>query len=133
MEQRRITIIKIRRPVRSNINEQLQWFGTSLGLFSLRDKDRSCFRIFIELLKQAKKEEPISSDQLAVRLNLSRGTVVHHLHKLMDSGIVVYEKKGYILRVHNLSRLIDELEKDMERTFSTLREIAEDIDKRIGP
>jgi predicted transcriptional regulator len=132
MEQRRITIIKIRRPVRSNINEKLQWFGTSLGLFSLRDKDRSCFRIFIELLKQAKKDEPISSDGLAVRLQLSRGTVVHHLHKLMDSGIVVQEKKGYILRVHNLSRLIDELEKDMHRTFDSLKEIAEDIDKKIG-
>jgi predicted transcriptional regulator len=132
MEQRRITIIKIRRPVRSNINEKLQWFGTSLGLFSLRDKDRSCFRIFIELLKQAKKDEPISSDGLAVRLQLSRGTVVHHLHKLMDSGIVVQEKKGYILRVHNLSKLIDELEKDMHRTFDSLKEIAEDIDKKIG-
>ena len=132
MEQRRITIIKIRRPVRSNINEQLQWFGTSLGLFSLRDKDRSCFRIFIELLKQAKKDEAVSSDELAIRLNLSRGTVVHHLHKLMDSGIVVQEGKGYILRVHNLTKLIDELENDMERTFSTLKEIAKDIDERIG-
>ena len=50
----------------------------------------------------------------------------------MDSGIVVQEKKGYILRVHNLSKLIDELEKDMHRTFDSLKEIAEDIDKKIG-
>ena len=128
----KITIINIRRPAKKNINQELQWLGSSLGLFNLRDKDKSCFRIFIELIKSAKLHIPLSSDELAYRLNLSRGTVVHHLHKLLDAGVVMPAEKGYILRVSTLQELIDEVEKDVARTISGLREMAEDIDKELG-
>ncbi|MBL7055475.1 ArsR family transcriptional regulator [Candidatus Woesearchaeota archaeon] len=128
----KITIINIRRPAKKNINQELQWLGSSLGLFNLRDKDKSCFRIFIELIKSAKLHIPLSSDELAYRLNLSRGTVVHHLHKLLDAGVVMPAEKGYILRVSTLQELIDEVEKDVARTISGLREMAQDIDKELG-
>src|SRR3990167_11073730 len=80
----KITIISLRRPLEKTINQELQWFGNSLGLFNLRDKDKSCFRVFIELLKAAKANMPLTSDELAYRLNLSRGTVIHHINKLME-------------------------------------------------
>jgi len=128
----KITIINIRRPAQKNINQELQWLGSSLGLFNLRDKDKSCFRIFIELIKNAKYQTQLSSDELAYRLDLSRGTVVHHLHKLLDSGVVVPSEKGYILRVNTLQELIDEVEKDVARTISGLREMAKDIDEELG-
>ncbi len=131
MIRQKITIIKIRKP-KPHINEELQWFGTSLGLFNLRDKDKSCFRIFIELLKNAKKEKPLTSDELAFKLNLSRGTVVHHLNKLREAGLVVYTNKGYALRVSNLKTLIDELERDLMRTCNDLKKIANDIDRKIN-
>lgn len=131
MIQQRITIIKIRRPVTENLNEELQWFGTSLGLFNLRDKDKSCFRIFIELLKATKNNKSISSDDLAERLELSRGTVIHHVNKLMETGLVVHEGKGYMLRVNNLSALIEELEEDINRTCSSLKRIAQEIDDKM--
>lgn len=131
MIQQRITIIKIRRPVTQNLNEELQWFGTSLGLFNLRDKDKSCFRIFIELLKATKHNKSITSDELADHLALSRGTVIHHINKLMETGLVVHEEKGYMLRVNNLSSLIEELEEDLERTCSSLKRIAQEIDDKM--
>ncbi len=128
----RITIINIRKPPHKNINQELQWLGSSLGLFNLRDKDKSCFRIFIELVKTAKQNIPLTSDELAYRLSLSRGTVVHHLHKLLDSGIVIPAKNGYILRVDNLQELIDEVEKDMKRTVQDLKKMAQEIDEGLG-
>ncbi len=131
MIQQRFTIIKIRRPLKQNLNQELQWLGTSLGLFNIRDKDRSCFRIFIELLKATKQNKSITSDELAQHLALARGTVMHHIHKLMETGLVIYENKGYMLRVNNLSALIDELEQDMARTCRALRHVAEDIDERL--
>jgi predicted transcriptional regulator len=129
---RRITIVQIRKPADIDINEELQWVGTSLGLFNLRDKDKSCFRIFIELLKTTKQKKPLSSDEIAYRLNLSRGTVVHHIKKLEDSGIVSIEKNRYMLRADNLKSLINEIEKDMKRTCDDLREIADKIDRRLS-
>lgn len=128
----RITIMNIRKPVVKNVNQELQWLGSSLGLFNLRDKDKSCFRVFIELIKSAKKGIPLSSDELAYRLDLSRGTVVHHIHKLLESGIVVQAPRGYILRVDSLRELIDEVEKDLRRTCDDLRTMAEEIDENLG-
>jgi predicted transcriptional regulator len=128
----KITIVKSRKPEAKDLNEQLQWLGTSLGLFNLRDKDKSCFRIFIELLKSGKKKHPLTSDELATKLNLSRGTVIHHLHKLIDSGIVVHEKGKFLLRVENLEVLVNELQKDISKATENLKEIAKDIDKALG-
>lgn len=132
IKQQRITIINSVKPVKKNLNEELKWFGASLGLFNLRDKDKSCFRLFIELLKNAKEGCLASSDELAYKTSLSRGTVVHHLNRLMESGIVAKEGKKYILRVPNLEILIDELKQDVERACSNLKEIAKHIDKFLG-
>ena len=128
----KITIVRSRKPTENTINEELQWFGDSLGLFNLRDRDKSCFRVFIELLKSAKRKQPLSSDELAAKLRLSRGTVIHHINRLMDSGLVVHERKKYLLRVHNLKELVDEIKKDIERTCLDLKEIGDDIDRRLG-
>lgn len=128
----RITITNIRKPLEKNINQELQWLGSSLGLFNLRDKDKSCFRVFIELIKNAKIGKPLSSDEIAYRLGLSRGTVIHHINKLIDSGIVLQADRGYILRVSTLRELIDEVEKDLRRTCDELKEMAEEIDKSLG-
>ena len=126
----KITIIKSKKPTDRDINEQLQWLGLSLGLFNLRDKDRSCFRIFIQLLKNS-SNDGLTSDEIAEKLSLSRGTVIHHIHKLIDSGMVINERNKYTLRVDSLENLIDELKKDMERTYSDIEEIAKEIDKKL--
>jgi predicted transcriptional regulator len=128
----RITIVNIRKPLYKNINQELQWLGSSLGLFNVRDKDKSCFRIFIELIKNTKLHQPLTSDELAYKLSLSRGTVVHHLHKLLDSGIVIPDRKGYMLRVDNLQDLMDEVEKDFLRAISELKKMAKEIDQGLG-
>ena len=128
----RITIIHVRRPVNKDLNDDLQWFGQSLGLFNLRDKDKSCYRIFIEILKSAKRKEPLNSDKIADALDLSRGTVIHHIHKLIDYGIVIPQRNTYLLRVDNLKTLIGELRKDLRRSLDDLEEVASEIDKWIG-
>lgn len=130
--EQKITIISTRKPKSQNINESLKWLGASLGLFNLRDRDQSCFRIFIELLKNARVEKGVSSDELAYRLNLSRGTVVHHINRLMKAGLVVAEKNRYALRVDSLNSLIEEIELDVTRTVNELKKVAKELDKYLG-
>ena len=130
--ERRITIVHLQKPSVNTLNEELQWLGSSLGLFNLRDKNSSCFRIFIELLKSAKTGKHLSSDELAAHLELTRGTVVHHINRLMESGIVVHEGNKYYLRVHRLQALIEELSKDTERTLTDLKDAAKQIDDMMG-
>jgi predicted transcriptional regulator len=128
---RRITVVNIRRPQQSSINDELQWFGTSLGLFGDRDRDKSCFRIFIELVKALKLTGGLTSDQLAERLNLTRATVVHHLNTLMERGIVRHTGKYYVMREENLSLLVEDLQRDMERYFAEMKKAAEELDRLL--
>lgn len=129
----RITIVSSRKPnPKPNLNDELQFFGESLGLFNLRDKDKSCFRLFIELLKSSKLNHPLTSDELAYRLKLSRGTVVHHINKLMQSGIVIHEGNNYLLRVSSLEALMEEIQGDIDRTITRLKHVAKEIDGALG-
>ena len=131
-EFHRLVLVKIRKPPENVINEDIQWFCQTLGLFGLRDRNSSCFRVFIELLKASKGNYPLSSDEIAYKLDLSRGTVVHHLTKLIESGLVSIEDGKYILRVSNLQEVVAEIEKDTKRVFENLKEIARDIDEDLG-
>ena len=129
----RITIIRSINRESPGINEQLKWFGASLGLFNLRDKDGSCFRVFIVLLKDLnKKDTGLSSDEIAAKTMLSRGTVVHHLNKLMDSGIVVSVENRYFLKVDTLEQLVDEVEKNVLDSLQNLRRVGRNLDKNLG-
>lgn len=129
----KITVIKIRRSRREdNINDELKWLGSSLGLFGLRDRDSSCFRVFITLLKKTRKNEPTSSDEIAEKLKLSRGTVVHHLTKLMNSGLAVKEREGYLLKEATLEGVIEEMKRELERLFEELKEVAKEVDEKLG-
>jgi len=131
MRFRRITFVQASAPG-PDVNEQLQWLGGSLGLFNPRDKDKSCFRIFITLLKSAKTKKELSSDELADLTGLSRGTVVHHLNKLMSAGLVETYRSKYLLRVGNLDELITRIEEDLEKTLKELRRVASNIDTKLG-
>ncbi|HHE36569.1 MAG TPA: transcriptional regulator [Candidatus Woesearchaeota archaeon] len=128
----RITIIRSSRPEKTDINKELQWFGGTLGLFSLRDKDKSCFRIFIILLQGLKQDKKLTSNEIALRTGLTRGTVVHHLNKLMSSGIVVSEHNKYSLRMDNLEKIVEHIKRDADEAWERLREVARDIDEKLG-
>ena len=128
----KITIIHVRKSSDSNINDKLQWIGNSLGLFNARDKNQSCFRIFIVLLKHARKAQIISSDYIAESLGLSRGTVVHHLDFLRGTGLVLREKGGYILRENSLEGVLKFIKRDVAATIDSTLDIAREVDKKLG-
>ena len=131
-EFRRVTLIKTRKPQKKDLNADLQWFSESLGLFSQRDKERSCFRIFVELVKAARRRQLLSSDDLAEKTNLTRGTIIHHISHLMESGLVTQYESKYMLRVENLETLMEELQRDLGRVFEDLKDMAQELDDQLG-
>ena len=127
----RITITQISEQPTHSLNEELQWFGASLGLFNLRDKDKSRFRIFIALLKGLKQKKGLSSDELAFALALSRATVIHHLNSLMEAGIVSNMRGKYVLNVSTMEELVELTQRNLNKAFDDLKGIARDIDKKM--
>ena len=125
---RKIVIIRKELP-RLERDEELQWISNSLGLFnSDRDKERSCYRIFVELIREKK---PLRSDDIAEHSRLSRGTVVFHLNKLMDSGLVINEDNKYRLREKRISTIIRKIRKDISQHLKEIEEIAKDFERRL--
>lgn len=128
---KKITIIRTKKPQNGNLNAELQWLSISLGLFNVRDKERSMFRLFVELLKAAKRGEDLQSDELAYKLHLTRGTVVHHLNKLMDAGLVVSSHNKYMLRTKSLAKLIKEIQNDVNEILNEVEHIGKELDDNI--
>jgi predicted transcriptional regulator len=123
-----IRILNLKPVKKQPLNDEIQWFSNCLGMFNKRDKEKSCFRIFIHLLKEGGS---LSSEQLAQRSNLSRATVIHHASRLMDSGLVIRKENLYVLRFNNLQDLTREIEKDVHSTFEKLREVSKKIDEEL--
>lgn len=124
----KITLIRRRFP-QKNVNEEIQWLSESLGLFSERDKDKSCFRVFLEIIKA---QHPVSSDELAQHLDLSRATVVHHLNKLIATGLVEIEDNKYMLRGKNLEATVRHIKTDILATYEEIEDVARKIDKSLS-
>ena len=127
-----IKILKIEKGKDKGLNEDLLWLSNSLGLFSQRDKEKSCFRVFLELIKAKKENKLISSDEIAFNSHLSRGTVIHHINKLIEHDFIVEYKNRYALKTKNVESLIKDLESNVNNVFKDLKKVAKDIDKELG-
>ena len=132
MVTEKITLIRISRNSNKNVNSNLQWFSNTLGLFTERDKEKSCFRVFLEILKVQKTHKGISSEQISIRSNLSRPTVVHHLNTLSSRGLIISENNRYFLRVKNLDELVDLIKSDTIEVLKDLNKTAKDLDDELG-
>ncbi|HME87438.1 MAG TPA: winged helix-turn-helix domain-containing protein [Candidatus Nanoarchaeia archaeon] len=128
----RITIINAHPPKLTDVNTELQWLGSTLGLFGERDKDSSCFRIFVAVFNASNKNEAVSSNDIADSCELARGTVIHHLNKLQDAGLVVHRNTRYYLSGKSMEDSVLHLQNEVSRMFTLLESVARNIDRKMG-
>jgi len=90
MEQRkrRILLQDIRPPAKSSEGEDVEWLCRSLNLFTKKDADKSAYRVFRILLRSSLEGNPKTSTEIADELDLARGTVLFHMKKFYDAGLV---------------------------------------------
>ncbi|MBS3156276.1 ArsR family transcriptional regulator [Candidatus Woesearchaeota archaeon] len=127
-----INIRNIEKKENNDFNKDIQWLSDSLGLFNLRDKEKSCFRIFLELIKAKKEDKLISSDEIAFNSHLSRGTVIHHLNSLTEKGFVISYKQRYALNSKNVESLVSNLELEINSVIKEIKKTAKEIDKDLN-
>jgi predicted transcriptional regulator len=128
----RIRIIRAKKPTEKTVDAELEWLCSSLGFCEDIDRDRTASAIFRKLLESTYEGRPLRSDDLAEGVGKSRGAVVNHLNKLINSGLVVRYGTRYELREQSLRNTLLEMRRDMERMFQDMDEIAEEIDRRMG-
>jgi predicted transcriptional regulator len=115
-----------------NVNELIQWFGKSIGLFGPRDREKSCFRLFVELFKAGANNTSLTSDELASLLSLSRGTVIHHLDRLIETGLVSSRKNKYFIKEKTFEELIKALEEDIASMLENLKVASKKLDDNLA-
>lgn len=128
----KVTIVRERVRSQHSVNDLLLLLGQSLGLFSLRDKDKSCYRIFITLVKALKARVELTSDELAHQTGLTRGTVIHHLNRLMEAGIVTNYKNKYFIDYPSLEALVEDMRKTVNNALDDISSMAKRIDEVLN-
>ena len=128
-----VQVKKIRLPAPGNIDEDTDFICKSFGYFTLRDKHFSAGKIFRLLVRNCCSDNNgLSSDHISNELELSRGAVVHHLNSFISSGLVLKENNRYRLRSYSLQKCVEEIKIDIDRIFSQMIKIAEEIDVKLG-
>ncbi len=130
---RKITIRKIHSPAPGNLNDDIDYLCRSLGYFSQRDKHDTAGKIFRFLVKETcDPEKNVSSDEIADRLDLTRGAIVHHLNNFIKAGIVIRDHNKYRLRSASLQKSMEEIRQDIDRIMNEMIKIAIEIDEKLG-
>ena len=125
-------ILDVRIPSTVDYNQDVEWICRSFGFLEARDKRKTAARIFKLLLEAAREGKGLSSDELAAKIGLTRGTVVHHLIKMIKGGLVIYHEGQYKLRGRSLRSTLGEIERDINRVFENLYKVAVSIDETLG-
>ncbi|RLI37406.1 hypothetical protein DRO55_01430 [Candidatus Bathyarchaeota archaeon] len=125
-------ILNVRIPPTVNYEQDVEWICRSLGFLEARDKRKTAAKIFKFLLEAASRQSGYSSNELAEKIGLTRGTVVHHLNKMMKCGLVIYHEGRYKLRGRSLKGTLGEMERDISRVFENLYKVASTIDETLG-
>ena len=112
---RQIIIKRIISPAPGNINKDIDYLCRSLGYFSKRDKNDTAGKIFRLLVKETcEPGKCLTSDEIAEKLNLTRGAIVHHLNNFISSGIIIKEQNKYRLRSLSLQKSMEEIRTDID-------------------
>ena len=129
---RHFTVRKLREPTEDELDKDIEWVCNSLGFVTPRDQDKTAFKILKALIKAAKKEKGLTSEELARIVEPTVGSVIYHLKKLIKAGLVVKIDSCYELRMHSFLKTIEEIEKEIKIVLSDIKTIASDIDRKVG-
>jgi len=126
-----LTIKNLKPPSKRDIKKDLEWFCDSFGIIGERDKEKTGFKIFKIILDSTKEGNPLKINDITQKTKLSRTTVIHHLRRMEEIGLIVEKRRDYKLRMECLHKVVDEIENDILRSFERIKKIAKDIDEDL--
>lgn len=129
----KILIQGVEKPPEKDLGKDIEWICQSLGFLQTKDKDKTCACIVKELIKMSAREKrALSSTELSQELKMSRGAVINHLNRLMKAGLIVRTGTRYCIRSQSTYYMIKEMEREVQRVFEDLEEMASEIDNMMG-
>lgn len=106
----------------------IRWFCIAFGLCGMEGGGIE-EKILSKFTETASGGEGITSSELKEEIDLSRSTVIYHLNRFIDSGLVVKRGRKYYLRASEMHKAIEEIEYDIEREMKRMMDIAMEFDR----
>ncbi|GEM_PF-1003063 len=127
--------IIVRRPgkVDGESHDIVVRFCQSLRIVEERDTDGTVVRVVRTILQEG-RDKPVGGTELAEASGLKRVTVLHHLRRLEDLGLVERHAHRYMLRPSSLEVLMEGMRRDTLAMLAEAEEMAKEIDSefRLG-
>ena len=125
----KIVIKAVSRPSSSGPDMLLKWFCEAFGLSDSNDEEGVEFTILRNLTYAAYENRGYSSMELKEHVAIGRSTIVYHLNKFIETGLVVKRGRRYYLRSTAMSTAIEEIEYDLNKEMMKLLDAAKEFDR----
>lgn len=129
MEQ--IVIRFIEKPDLNDAESIIRWFCNVFGLSSVDAENPVEEQILKSFVEAAREGKGMSSSELELERKIARTTVIYHLNRFIDAGLVVKKGRKYYLRASEMERAIQEIGYDLEREMKRLLDTARQFDMML--
>jgi predicted transcriptional regulator len=128
----KINIHTTARPMRNNPDDIIRWICVELGFSNGLKEDDVVERMLAELAEAAHDNRGLTSSELYKDKRLARSTIIYHLNRFMDCGLVVKQGRHYYLRAMELSRALEEVKYDFEIEMKKMIDTAREYDRSLS-
>jgi len=130
MPEEKIIVKSIGRPRDADRDELIEWFCRVFGLAEGPDDMEP--KLLRAIVSASFAGNGITSKVLYKRLSAPRSTIIYHLNRLIETGVVVRKGRKYYLRSSDMQSTVEELQADIIREFEKLEEYAKKFDSLFG-
>jgi hypothetical protein len=127
----RIVIRFLERPDSNDPEQIIKWFCEVFGLTSGEDKNPIEEQILRSFVDAAQRDSGLSSSELKLDTDLARSTVIYHLNRFIDAGLLVKRGRKYHLRASEMQKAIEEIEYDVGREMQRMMDTAKQFDMML--
>lgn len=129
----RIVIRFVERPDSKDPKQVVRWFCSVFGLSNENESADSIEEQILEkFIAAAYHNQGLASSELKLKTKLARSTIIYHLNRFIDAGLLVKKGRRYYLRGSEMSKAIEEIEYDINREIKRMLDTAKELDRTIG-
>lgn len=128
----RIVIKTVERVSNRTPPEFVKWLCEALGLTEGDSESKVIDQKILEkLIIASRLGTSITSSELGKKEGIARSTVIYHLNRLINTGLVVKQGRKYYLRAIDVASTIKEIEYDTDKEFSRMHDAAKEFDRML--
>jgi len=123
-----ISIRFIEKPDQNDAEGIIRWFCDVFGLSNPEAENPVEEQILKSFVEAARDGKGLSSSELDLEAKLARSTVIYHLNRFRDAGLIVKRGRKYYLRAGEMEKVIQEIGYDLERELRGLIDASKRLD-----